>query len=133
MNRQKTVLARWLRAASVALVALGAAAVAQAQNAIESITSSVQSGTEVIRIDFSEPLSTLPTGFNIQSPARVALDFPGVGNAMGRTAVDFNLGNLRSANVVQAGEILAACWSRDSTEGICLHRRSYPLYGILKE
>ena len=104
MNRQKTVLARWLRAASVTLVALGAAALAQAQNAIESITSSVQSGTEVIRIDLTQPLSAVPTGFVIQTPARIALDFPGITNAIGRSTVDVNQGNLRSVNVVQAGD-----------------------------
>jgi type IV pilus assembly protein PilQ len=77
---------------------------AQAQNAIQSVTGSIQSGTEVIRIDLSEPLTAVPTGFSIQTPARIALDFPGVANAMGRTAVDLNLGNLRSANVIEAGE-----------------------------
>jgi type IV pilus assembly protein PilQ len=76
----------------------------QGLNAIQSVVGSVQGGSEVIRIDLSEPLAALPTGFSIQTPARIALDFPGVGNAMGRTAVDINLGNLRSANVVQAGE-----------------------------
>jgi len=76
----------------------------QGLNAIQSVVGSVQGGSEVIRIDLSEPLAALPTGFSIQTPARIALDFPGVGNAMGRTAVDMNLGNLRSANVVQAGE-----------------------------
>ncbi|WP_395056053.1 type IV pilus secretin PilQ [Polaromonas sp.] len=77
---------------------------AQAPNAIESVTGSVQGGTEVIRIDLTEPLTAVPTGFTIQTPARIALDFPGVSNSMGRSAVDLNLGNLRSANVVQAGE-----------------------------
>ncbi|WP_296926728.1 type IV pilus secretin PilQ [Polaromonas sp.] len=77
---------------------------AQSPNAIEAVTGSVQGGTEVIRIDLSEALTTVPTGFTIQSPARIALDFPGVTNSMGRSAVDLNLGNLRSANVVQAGE-----------------------------
>ena len=75
-----------------------------AQNAIQSLTGSVQGGAEVIRIDLLEPLTAVPTGFTIQTPARIALDFPGVGNAMGRTAVDLNLGNLRSANVIEAGE-----------------------------
>jgi type IV pilus assembly protein PilQ len=91
----------------VAGVVLGAAFFAPsayAQNAIQSVTGSIQSGTEVIRIDLSEPLTALPTGFSIQTPARIALDFPGVGNAMGRSAVDINLGNLRSANVIEAGE-----------------------------
>lgn len=80
------------------------AAQAQGQNAIQSVVGSVQGGSEVIRIDLAEPLAVVPTGFSIQTPARIALDFPGVTNAMGRTAVDMNLGNLRSANVVQAGE-----------------------------
>ena len=77
---------------------------AQAQNSIQAVTGSLQGGSEVIRIDLVEPLVAVPTGFSIQTPARIALDFPGIGNAMGRTAVDMNLGNLRSANVIQAGE-----------------------------
>ena len=77
---------------------------AQATNAIESVTGSVQGGSEVIRIDLKEALTAVPTGFTIQTPARIALDFPGVSNSMGRSALELNLGNLRSANVVQAGE-----------------------------
>ena len=77
---------------------------AMAQNVIQSVSGSLQSGSEVIRIDLAQPLTTIPTGFSIQAPARIALDFPGVGNSMGRSAVDINLGNLRSANVVQAGD-----------------------------
>ena len=88
------------------LAALGLVGSVQAQdvNAIQSVTGSVQGGAEIIRIDLSGPLTVAPTGFSIQTPARIALDFPGVGNAMGRSAVDLNLGNLKSANVVQAGE-----------------------------
>ena len=80
------------------------AAVAQNANTIQAVTGSVSGGSEVIRIDLAEPLTAVPTGFSIQSPARIALDFPGISNAMGRSAVEMNLGNLRSANVVQAGE-----------------------------
>lgn len=104
MNLQKSMFARWLRVAGAAVLALSAAAVVHAQNAIESVTSSMQSGAEVIRIDFTQPLAAPPTGFAIQSPARVALDFPGVTNAIGRSAIEINQGNLRSVNVVQAGE-----------------------------
>ncbi len=98
---------RWLTRAlgrlglSAALVMT--AAWAQAQVAIESVTGSVQSGVEVVRIDLSQALTVLPTGFSIQSPARVALDFPNVVSALGRTNVDINQGNLRSVSVVQAG------------------------------
>jgi len=75
-----------------------------AQTAIESVSGSMQGGNEVIRIDLSQALSAVPTGFSIQSPARIALDFPGVSNAMGRSTVDVNQGNLRSISVVQAGD-----------------------------
>ena len=38
----------------------------------------MQGGGEVVKIDLSQALTELPTGFAIQSPARIALDFPGV-------------------------------------------------------
>jgi len=78
--------------------------VAHAQNAIQSVTGGVESGVEVVRITTAEPLKGLPTSFAIQSPARIALDFSGVTNGVGRSSVDINQGNLRSANVVQAGD-----------------------------
>lgn len=77
---------------------------AQAQMAIQTITGGVQAGTEVIRIETSEPLKALPAGFAIQAPARIALDFPGVSNHMGRNTIELNQGNLRSAHVVQSGD-----------------------------
>jgi type IV pilus assembly protein PilQ len=104
MNKQNmgawATAKRW--SAALGLVVL--ASVAQAQNAIESVTGSIQGGSEVIRIDLNQALSAAPTGFAIQSPARIALDFPGVSNGMGRSSVDFNQGNLRSVNVVTAGD-----------------------------
>ena len=104
MSQRKSTITPWLRAAGLALVALSSAALVHAQNAIESVTSSMQSGSEVVRIDFAQALAAVPTGFAIQTPARIALDFQGVTNAIGRSAVEVNQGNLRSINVVQAGE-----------------------------
>ncbi|MBC7941737.1 MAG: AMIN domain-containing protein, partial [Chitinophagaceae bacterium] len=98
------VLWRNWRAAVAALVTAAAPLGAWAQNAIQSITSSQQAGTEVVRIELSEALAALPNGFSIQSPPRIAIDLPGVGNAMGRNSVEVNQGNLRSVNVAQAGE-----------------------------
>lgn len=93
----------WRRfAISLALVSLSPLAWAQA--AIESVSGSMQGGAEYVRIDLSKALDALPTGFSIQSPARIALDFPGVTNAMGRSTVDINEGNLKSVSVVQVGE-----------------------------
>lgn len=77
---------------------------AQAETRIQSVTGSIQGGNELVRIELSEPLAVPPKGFVIQTPARIALDFPGVSNAMGRSAVEVNQGNLRSVNVVQAGD-----------------------------
>ena len=74
-----------------------------ADQAIRSVTGSVQGGAEVVRVELAEPLSALPTGFSTQSPARIALDFPGAANGSGRSVVEINQGNLRSANVVEAG------------------------------
>ena len=80
------------------------ALMAHAQATIEAVTGSIQGGAEVIRIDLSQALQAVPTGFSIQSPARIALDFPGVANGMGRSTVEINQGNLRSVAVVQAGD-----------------------------
>ncbi len=92
--------------AKVAVLALGLAAplAALAQNAIQSITSSQQAGTDVVRIELSEPLAAVPGGFVVQAPPRVAIDLPGVSNALGKNSVELNQGNLRSANVAQSGE-----------------------------
>ncbi|OQW87280.1 MAG: secretin [Rhodoferax ferrireducens] len=81
-----------------------AATAAQAQTAIQAVSGSLQGGSEIVKIDLSEVLPALPTGFSIQSPARIALDFPGVVSAMGRSTVDINQGNLKSVSVVQAGD-----------------------------
>lgn len=78
--------------------------VSHAQTAIESVTGSVQGGSEAIRIDLSQALTAVPSGFTIQSPARIALDFPGITNGMGRSTIDINQGNLKSVSVVQAGD-----------------------------
>lgn len=93
-----------LRKSTLLLVLSFASVVAQAQNVIESVTSSMQSGVEVIKIDLSQALTTPPVGFSIQTPARVVLDLPNVGSGSVQTAININQGNVRSANVIQAGE-----------------------------
>ncbi|HEX7888200.1 MAG TPA: type IV pilus secretin PilQ [Ramlibacter sp.] len=91
-------------AAAVAALTCAWSGVAIAAPAVENVTGSLQGGREVVRIDFSEPLQTLPTGFATQTPARIALDVPGATNAMGRGGVDISIGNVRSVNVIQSGE-----------------------------
>lgn len=83
---------------SLALLTLSATA----QGNINGVSASVQGGVETLKIDFSEAVVAQPTGFATQSPARIALDFQGVGNSSGKSAYEVNLGNLKSVNIVQA-------------------------------
>ncbi|WP_311222061.1 MULTISPECIES: type IV pilus secretin PilQ [unclassified Acidovorax] len=77
---------------------------AYAKGSIESVTGVLQGGGETVRIELSEPLAAIPSGFAIQSPARIALDFPGVSNGTGRSLIEINQGNIKSANIVEAGD-----------------------------
>lgn len=72
--------------------------------AIQAITSTQQSGADVVRIELSEPLAALPAGFIVQTPPRIAIDLPGVGSDLERNVVEINQGNVRTVNVAQAGE-----------------------------
>jgi type IV pilus assembly protein PilQ len=102
--KEKHIMINWRAWGIAAVLAIGTPAVALAQNVIQSITSSQQAGTEVVRIELSEALAAVPAGFAIQAPPRIAIDLPGVGSALGRPSVELNQGNLRSVNVAQAGE-----------------------------
>jgi type IV pilus assembly protein PilQ len=104
MTRNANVRLEKLSRFMLGVVLASSAFLAQAQNAIQSVAGSMQGGAEAVKIDLSEALSAVPTGFAIQSPARIALDFPGVSNAMGRSNVEVNQGNLKSVTVVQAGD-----------------------------
>ena len=103
-NQENQMTAKWRARALTLALSLGACVSALAQNAIQSINSSQQAGSEVIRIELSEPLAAVPAGFVIQTPPRIAIDLPGVTNALGKSSVEINQGNLRSVNVAQAGE-----------------------------
>ncbi len=77
---------------------------AMAQTTIRSISSAQQAGVEVVRIELSQPLAAVPNGFTVQTPPRIAIDLPGVMNGIGRSLVEINQGNMRSANVAQTDE-----------------------------
>lgn len=104
MNKSLWPAMRKVLRGGLAVFAIGMVVAAQAQVRVESVTGSIQGGAELVRIELSQPPTEVPTGFAIQSPARIALDFPGVVNASGRSLVEVNQGNIRSVNVVQAGE-----------------------------
>jgi type IV pilus assembly protein PilQ len=104
-NRQENpIMSKW-RVAVVALaLAVGVPTLAVAQTTVQSVTTTQQAGNEVVRIELSQPLASVPQGFTIQSPPRIAIDLPNVVNGLGRPSVEINQGNVRSVNLAQAGE-----------------------------
>lgn len=77
---------------------------AQQRNSIENLEVSQQSGVVIVKLTMSQPLASVPASFSVSNPARIAFDFPGTANALGRNSQSINEGELRSANVVQAGD-----------------------------
>lgn len=94
-------IARAFGAGLVAVLAIVAPEVARA-NTLQTIDASLQGGQTVVQLGFAEPLAAVPTGFTIDQPARVVLDFPGVTSALPRNALNVTQGNLRSADLVEA-------------------------------
>jgi type IV pilus assembly protein PilQ len=104
MNKHNWTTLRRTWQVCVGFLLAGVALSAQSQTVVEAVSSSIQGGVEVVRVDFSQPLDAVPAGFAIQAPARIALDIPGASNGLGRSTVEINQGNVRSVNVVQSGE-----------------------------
>jgi type IV pilus assembly protein PilQ len=102
--QENYMMGKWRERGLAIALFFGVSLSAWAQNAIQSINSTQQSGAEIVRIELSQPLPAVPTGFSIQAPPRIALDLPGVTNALGRSSVEINQGNLRSVSVAQAGD-----------------------------
>jgi len=73
-------------------------------NAIQQITASQQGVNVIVKINLKSALDKQPLGFSTKMPARIALDFPSTSNETGKTTIDINIGNVRSANIVQSGE-----------------------------
>ncbi len=88
----------------IVLGAMSIQAKADTQNSITALgVSSAGGGTMVIKVDMSQPLANPPAGFTINTPPRIAFDFPNTANGLGKSVQDFTEGDLRSANIVQAG------------------------------
>lgn len=80
------------------------AAGAQAANSIDKLEVSQQSGTVIVKLTMAQPLSSVPASFSVTNPARIAFDFPGTANALGRNSQAVNEGELRNINIVQVGD-----------------------------
>jgi type IV pilus assembly protein PilQ len=97
-------LAGALAAVLLVAAALAAAPPARAQaNAIEGVTSLMQGGTTVLRIQMKSPPAAAPASFSVANPPRLALDLPDTGNGTGQNAFELTTGDVRSVNLVQSG------------------------------
>ena len=85
------------------LAGIGTAA-AQQGNSIEGFDVTQQSGTIVVRVTTREPMQGVPPNFTVANPSRIAFDFPKTVNALGRNSQEIGQGELRSMNLVQAGD-----------------------------
>ncbi|MBU1426148.1 MAG: type IV pilus secretin PilQ [Gammaproteobacteria bacterium] len=73
-------------------------------NSIQSISASNELGGKVvITVSMKNAPSGLPTTFAINTPPRIAFDFANTENGLGKSTQGFGEGDLRSANIVQAG------------------------------
>jgi type IV pilus assembly protein PilQ len=94
--------------AAASVPALGPAT-AQAQavaaaNSVERVDATQTAAGVLLTIQLKSPLKEAPPSFSVANPARIAIDLPGTENNVGRNAVEFNQGDLRSVNIVQAQE-----------------------------
>jgi len=94
--------------AAASVPALGPAT-AQAQtvaagNSIERVDATQTAAGVLLTIQLKSPPKEVPPSFSVANPARIAIDLPGTANNVGRNAVEFNQGDLRSVNIVQAQE-----------------------------
>lgn len=99
------VVAGFFVAASPLSVALAGTATASidAENSIEAVNVAKEGDGLLVKVTLNKPLSGSLGSFSVANPARIAIDFPGTVNGTGRNAQVFNEGDLRSANIVQAG------------------------------
>ncbi|MFZ6674256.1 type IV pilus secretin PilQ [Undibacterium sp. Xuan67W] len=72
-------------------------------NSIESIVANQQGVNTIVKVSLKKPIVKSPIGFSITNPARIALDFSDTANSTGKSAIDVNIGELRSINLVEAG------------------------------
>ncbi len=90
--------------ASFATDGEGVAITKEALNSIENIAYTTLSGGKVeVRVSLKQVLPAPPVGFTTNNPPRIALDFPGTANSVGKNAIEVGEGTLRTVNIVQAG------------------------------
>jgi type IV pilus assembly protein PilQ len=99
-NKISRAIAMTLALCSFSAFALDSA---ESINSIESISASSDSGKLVVKVGLKSAPQGQPAAFTISTPPRIAFDFPNTANGLGTSMQTFGEGDLRSANIVQAG------------------------------
>ena len=86
------------------LTCLLGAQLAYAENSVLAITAQRSGNSEQVRIEFAQELTALPKAFATRNPARIALDFPGLGSALGMGRIAITQALVDSAIVAQSDE-----------------------------
>ncbi len=86
---------------AVSLLLVGLAPTLMAAN-LQGMDVAALPGDKVeLKLRFDEPVAS-PQGYTIEQPARIALDLPGVVNALGEKSRELGVGNARSVTLVEA-------------------------------
>ena len=94
-----------LRGALALVLATASMALHAQANSIEAINVSTATGGKVVvKVTLKQAPASIPAGFTVNNPPRIAFDFPNTGSALGRSTQEVSEGDLRSINVVQAGD-----------------------------
>lgn len=102
MSHAKMNFSRWCLL-GLMLAGLGRSAFAVG-NSIKDLQVSQAAGVTILKLVLQEAPKAEPGSFSIAQPARIAFDFADTANGLGRSSQQVNQGELRSVNVVQAGE-----------------------------
>ncbi len=90
--------------ASFGTAAAAADAASLEGNVIESINVDQQGAQLTVKVALKNVVAAVPSGFSTAAPARVALDFLGATNGLGRNSQSINTGLLRTLSLVQVGD-----------------------------
>jgi type IV pilus assembly protein PilQ len=106
MNNRAIGRSIWLLLLACAVQTLPAFAQnsADAQNSIQALNvSATPDGKLVLAVTMKNPPAGVPGHFAATNPARLAFDFQGTVNGLGKSVQEVNQGDIRNINIVQAG------------------------------
>jgi type IV pilus assembly protein PilQ len=105
MKTKSNFVVTFLHGMLALLLAAASTSVRAQANAIEAINVSPAAGGKVVvKVTLKQAPANAPAGFTINNPPRIAFDFPNTASALGRSTQEVGEGDLRSINVVQAGD-----------------------------